>query len=275
MPPSAMGGMPPGAGAGGGAGGGGGGGGMMNGLPSAGHQTDMNHLWGVVQQLSEALAENRAQTQSIINSVAQMQARQREEGVSPTGAVGAIPGLAALTGGASGPAQGSGQVNGEAELAATQAQLSTAQRDLGAMHAHVAALQSLVADYENALALTLDKLRPFAHAHTQALLATHAHYHSLLEQERQANLDLRVEHAEWQAGLGRVAKWARLAMREAQEGNAGWERRWREVRTENRVLRRLVGWEEGEDSEEEESAEGEGGRRVSGGSGGGGGMRDA
>jgi hypothetical protein len=65
---------------------GGGGGGqqngipMVNGLPSGGQQTDMNYLWGVVQQLSQMLEENRAQTASIVNGVQAIQQRAAEEG---------------------------------------------------------------------------------------------------------------------------------------------------------------------------------------------------
>ncbi|KAK1913705.1 hypothetical protein P3342_006948 [Pyrenophora teres f. teres] len=38
---------------------------MVNGLPSGGQQTDMNHLWAVVQQLSQLLEENKAQTRGL------------------------------------------------------------------------------------------------------------------------------------------------------------------------------------------------------------------
>jgi hypothetical protein len=53
---------------------------MVNGLPSGGQQTDMNHLWSVVQQLSQVLEENRAQTAGIVNGVQAIQARASEEG---------------------------------------------------------------------------------------------------------------------------------------------------------------------------------------------------
>lgn len=53
---------------------------MVNGLPSGGQQTDMNHLWNVVNQLSQVLEENRAQTQGIVNGVHAIQARAAEEG---------------------------------------------------------------------------------------------------------------------------------------------------------------------------------------------------
>jgi hypothetical protein len=53
---------------------------MVNGLPSGGQQTDMNHLWSVVQQLSQVLEENRAQTLGIVTGVQAIQARAAEEG---------------------------------------------------------------------------------------------------------------------------------------------------------------------------------------------------
>ena len=53
---------------------------MVNGLPSGGQQTDMNHLWSVVQQLSQVLEDNRAQTLGIVNGVQAIQARAAEEG---------------------------------------------------------------------------------------------------------------------------------------------------------------------------------------------------
>jgi len=53
---------------------------MVNGLPSGGQQTDMNHLWAVVQQLSQVLEDNKAQTAGIVNGVNAVRARAAEEG---------------------------------------------------------------------------------------------------------------------------------------------------------------------------------------------------
>ena len=55
---------------------------MVNGLPSGGQQTDMNHLWSVVQQLSAMLEENKAQTQGVLSGVHALQQRAAEEGGS-------------------------------------------------------------------------------------------------------------------------------------------------------------------------------------------------
>jgi hypothetical protein len=60
---------------------------MVNGLPSGGQQTDMNHLWSVVQQLSALLEENKAQTHGVLSGVQALQQRAAEEGGSaPPGA---------------------------------------------------------------------------------------------------------------------------------------------------------------------------------------------
>lgn len=65
-------------------------------------------------------------------------------------------------------------------------------------------------------------------------------------------MGLRLEHAEWQAGLSRVAENARNALRTQGDVEEGLRREIRDVKEENRVLRRLVGWEEKEDSEDEQ-----------------------
>ena len=73
---------------------------MANGLQSGGQQTDMNHLWAVVQQLSQLLEENKAQTQGIVNGVAAIQGRAAEEGGTGTMGIrevnGEITGMSAL-----------------------------------------------------------------------------------------------------------------------------------------------------------------------------------
>jgi hypothetical protein len=70
-------------------------------------------------------------------------------------------------------------------------------------------------------------------------------------------MQLRLEHAEWQAGLGKVADYARGALATSGEVERGLKGEIRELREENRVLRRLAGWEErqGADSSDEEERE--------------------
>lgn len=84
------------------------------------------------------------------------------------------------------------------------------------------------------------------------MLAIHKHYQSLLEQERNTSMQLRLEHAEWQAGLGKVSDLARKALNEKSETEAPLVAEIKDLKEENRILRRLVGWEEKDDSSDEE-----------------------
>ena len=240
---------------------------MVNGLPSGGQQTDMNHLWAVVQQLSQLLEENKAQTRGIVEGVAAIQGRAAlEEG-------GEVGGGAGLRASGIGMREVNGEINGmlpfgqawrcpvsqETMLkpfaAATQAhlqnQLTTAQSTIASLTATNSSLSALLTDYESALALLLDKLRPYAYSQTSSILALHKHYQTLLEQERSTSMGLRLEHAEWQAGLSRVAENARNALRMQGEAEESLRRQCKELGEENRVLRRMVGWEEREDSDDD------------------------
>jgi cell division protein FtsB len=142
-----------------------------------------------------------------------------------------------------------------AELQSLTSQLTGAQSTIAELNASNASLQSLVTDYENALTLLLEKLRPYAYNQTQAMLALHKHYQAQLDNERSTSMQLRLEHAEWQAGLGRVAEYARLALKMQSEVEIPYKRQLKELKEENRVLRRLAGWEErkkGDSSDDEE-----------------------
>ncbi|KAL6703913.1 hypothetical protein ACN47E_008949 [Coniothyrium glycines] len=210
---------------------------MVNGLPSGGQQTDMNHLWAVVQQLSQLLEENKAQTQGIINGVAAIQGRAAEDG-------GAVLGVREVN----------GEINSATramEISNLQSQLSSAQQTISSLSATNTSLSTLLTDYESALTLLLDKLRPYAYSQTSAILALHKHYQTLLDQERSTSMSLRLEHAEWQAGLSRVAENARAALRGQSEVEKSLKRECKELAEENRVLRRMVGWEERETSDDE------------------------
>ena len=240
---------------------------MVNGLPSGGQQTDMNHLWSVVQQLSQMLEENRAQTAGIVNGVQAIQARAAEEGGAGNLAIrevnGEITGESCTGRSAQLVAVFSSQkltrctaATRAAEVAQLQSSLSAAQSRVATMTAQNSAMATLLTDYENSITMLLDKLRPYAYNQTQAILSLHKHYQGLLEQERATSMQLRLEHAEWQAGLGRVAEYARGALKVQGESERGLRSEIKGLKEENRVLRRLAGWEEkADDSSDEEEVE--------------------
>ncbi|KAF2084637.1 hypothetical protein K490DRAFT_19925, partial [Saccharata proteae CBS 121410] len=214
---------------------------LVNGLLSGGHQTDMNHLWSVVQELSTVLSENRQQTAGIVNQVQQLQ--QSRDATSPLSS-------SQLNGDSSAATAAARQ--SAAELLALRTQLHSTQAQLAASESQTAGLRSLVQDYETNLTGILEKLRPYAYRQHDAILALHAHYNGLLDKERQQNLELRLEYHEWQQGLGRVAQYARAALKEANDGTLPHETKIKQLKAENKLLRRLAGWEEAPDSDDEE-----------------------
>ena len=70
-----------------------------------------------------------------------------------------------------------------AELQNLSHQLTTAQTNITTLTQSNTTLSTLLTDYENALTLLLDKLRPYAYNQTQAILSLHKHYNGLLDQE--------------------------------------------------------------------------------------------
>lgn len=142
-----------------------------------------------------------------------------------------------------------------AELATLQSQLSASQKAITDLSGTNTALHSVITEYEQALKTIVEKVHPYAYAQTGAILSLHKHYQALLEQERNTSMQLRLEHAEWQAGLGRVAEYARSALKLQADAERPLKAEIKELKEENRVLRRLAGWEERADSSDEEEGE--------------------
>jgi hypothetical protein len=103
----------------------------------------------------------------------------------------------------------------------------------------------------------MDKLRPFAQQHTQALANQKAHYLRLIEDERQQNLELRLEQSRWQESLGRLNENLRLALIAQTEGEGANVRKIAALRTQNASLRRKANLPPMSDSDEEDDDEAE------------------
>lgn len=113
----------------------------------------------------------------------------------------------------------------------------------------------MVTEHENSLSHLLTKLRPFALSHSHALSAQKAHYLSLLDAERTANLELRLEIARLQDGLGRALDSARSAMKEGEKRGRVWRRKVAALKAENKVLSGICGVRVQEGSEDSEWSE--------------------
>jgi hypothetical protein len=139
------------------------------------------------------------------------------------------------------------------------------------------------------LTTTLTQLRDYISTQNSHLLDVHRHYCAQLTSAREELVEAQIVHQRWQEGLGRLSKNVREAWRGREEEMSGmtgkerkkgegeggkkvdgsgdpvlsWRGKVRGLREENRVLRRMVGWEEAErDSDDEEENAVEGDQRV-------------
>ena len=128
-----------------------------------------------------------------------------------------------------------------AELSTVRGQLHVTESRAAQLQSRNAATWALLAEHEAALSTLVEKLRPFVSRHESALHAQKARYLALLDQERTANLDLRLEIARLQEGLGRALGAARAALDAQEARERPWRRRCAALSAENRVLAAICG----------------------------------
>lgn len=242
--------------------------GGLNGVtqwPNVGAQSDMNVLWEYIVKLSDMHEQIRAQTQSVASGMQQIDSmRAGGSGASSSGAPhvngavnGMLPPMHSMYQTDTDRNTGLPPSNTEsAEIARLQTDLLSAHSKIEDLTAHITTLQTLNTDYENAISHTLDRLRPFAQSHAQALIAQKAHYLSLLEQERTANLELRLEQSRWQEKAREVKDMMVESLKAQGEMEGGYKRKIARLRSDNRSLRRICNVPLLEESEEDEEKNG-------------------
>jgi len=98
----------------------------------------------------------------------------------------------------------------------------------------------------------MDKVRPFAQQHSQALLSQKAHYLRLIEAERSQNLELRLEQTRWQESASRINENLKEAMKALTEAELPYIRKIAALKADNKSLRRICGVPLMDDSDEDE-----------------------
>ncbi|RDI83445.1 hypothetical protein Vi05172_g6586 [Venturia inaequalis] len=223
---------------------------QMNGMsgghnwPNVGAQADMNVLWEYIQNLSQMHEGIRAQTQHVLNGVQQIQTRGVDDGGAPH------------VNGISNAGASQSQV---AEIVRLQNELSSSNNKIDDLNSYVGKLQGLNQDYEAALSHLMDKVRPFAQQHSQALLSQKAHYLRLIEEERNQNLELRLEQTRFQESASRINDNLKEAMKALTEAELPYIRKIAALKADNKALRRICGVplmdDSDDDGEEEEIVE--------------------
>ncbi|PSK36044.1 hypothetical protein B9Z65_5859 [Elsinoe australis] len=212
-------------------------------MPSAGHHQDMAHVWGLVEQLSGILHENRERWEELQSGIARAQIPQGTQN-----------------------GESNGEANGpppEETIAELQTKLVEAERKIETLAAAYKDQAHLVTEYENGFHEMVKLLRDRYNERSTEINGIHTYYHQLLLASRNETLQAQLTHQAWQASLSRVSEGVRSAYKEKSEQSLPYLRKIAALKEENRLLRQKVGWNPPSDSSGDED-EGEGEGEVSG-----------
>ncbi|KAL5049678.1 hypothetical protein BDW71DRAFT_204379 [Aspergillus fruticulosus] len=169
--------------------------GMNGGVPmNAGHQMDLRHLFDMVLELSDVLKNNRDVTKSIVSSAEEIMKRSASEGASPS----------------------IQQVNGEissARIAELERALAKERRLVEILKNEQIENTKLIGEYEAAVGTMVEQIRNYCHNNNMHYLAQKRHYNNLLQAERDAHLESRLDRDHWHAQTLKCAEMIRTAYR--------------------------------------------------------------
>ncbi|KAL3467599.1 hypothetical protein BJX64DRAFT_146068 [Aspergillus heterothallicus] len=169
--------------------------GMNGGVPmNAGHQMDLRHLFDMVLELSEVLKNNREMTKSIVSSAEEIMKRSSSEGTSPS----------------------IQQVNGEitsARIAELERALAKEKRSVEVLRNEQVENTKLIGEYEAAVGTMVEQIRNYCHNNNMNYLSQKRHYNDLLQAERDAHLESRLDRDHWHAQTMKCAEMIRTAYR--------------------------------------------------------------
>ena len=220
-------------------------GGGMGGMPlptPAGHQAELNYIYGMVEELSRQLAENRRVTEDIVSGLGRVRSKARNH----TLANGDVIGDAAA------------DLNGNyiklrillhiltsASLAQEQnldALISLLSESLEKAKFSRDANASLLSQYANALAVMLKQFHEYKTKHVTDVVAWHRSYRKQLAEARDENSRLREQIWQMQRHAGKANENLRDFRKKYDEDETRWDRRVdeRAIRQELRFWKRMA-----------------------------------
>ncbi|KAJ5985872.1 hypothetical protein N7499_007838 [Penicillium canescens] len=172
---------------------GGGGMGGMGGMPmNAGHQMDLHHLYEMVVELSDVLKNNRDVTKNIVANAEEIM----KNGIADSSR--------------------SGDQNGE-NLTARIAELERAlakEKSISANHKHHREENyKMILEFQTAVGVMVEQIRNYCQNNNMHYLAQKRHYNNLLQAERDAHLESRLDRDHWHAQTMKCAEMIRTAYR--------------------------------------------------------------
>ncbi|KAK1971451.1 hypothetical protein LY78DRAFT_567824 [Colletotrichum sublineola] len=197
----------------------------MGGVPTpAGQQAELNYIYGMVEELSRQLAENRRVTEDIVSGLGRVRSRARTQGMSNDDLIhNAADDIHAQ------------EQNLDTLISILSESLEKAKysRDANA---------TLLTQYATVLAAMLKQFHEYKAKHVTDVAAWHRSYRSQLAEARAENSRLRDQIWEMQERAGKANEALRKFRRKYDENETRWDRRVEEVaaRQELRFWKRMA-----------------------------------
>ncbi|CAG8090390.1 unnamed protein product [Penicillium olsonii] len=167
---------------------------MGAGIPmNAGHQMDLHHLYEMVMELSDVLRNNRDVTKNIVANAEEIVKNGITDSTTPNGQPHSE--------------------NSNARIAELERALAREKR-LAAHHKHhQEENMKLVHEFENSVGIMVEQIRNYCQNNNMHYLAQKTHYNNLLQAERDAHLESRLDRDYWHAQTMKCAEMIRTAHR--------------------------------------------------------------
>ncbi|PFH56462.1 hypothetical protein XA68_16476 [Ophiocordyceps unilateralis] len=172
----------------------------------AGHQAELNYIYGMVEELSKQLADNRRVTEDIVAGLGRVRSRARSQALANDNLIAtAADDLEA----------DSQNLDSLVSILSEALEKANHSRDANA---------SLLSQFANALALMLRQFHEYKSRHVVDMAAWHRSYRSQLDEARRENSRLREQLWETNKHAGRANECLRNFRRKFDDDDAHWER---------------------------------------------------
>ncbi|KAJ0343402.1 hypothetical protein COL922a_000134 [Colletotrichum nupharicola] len=197
----------------------------MGGVPTpAGQQAELNYIYGMVEELSRQLAENRRVTEDIVSGLGRVRSRARTQGVNNDDLIH----------------NAADDINAQEQNLDTL--ISILSESLEKAKYSRDANATLLAQYATVLAAMLKQFHEYKTKHVTDVAAWHRSYRSQLAEARAENSRLREQIWEMQERAGKANELLRTFRRKYDEDETRWDRRVEDVaaRQELRFWKRMA-----------------------------------
>ncbi|KAI5294730.1 hypothetical protein KEM52_003341 [Ascosphaera acerosa] len=199
---------------------------------NAGHPLDLNHLYEMVTELGNVLKQNRETTQLIINGTEEVMRRQAGAGEG-------------------------GNIHHQTDAEAAAARIADLEQALAHERMTKSVLLaeqqenlSLISAYEDSMTEVVSQIRNYCQNQNLNLLAQRKHYNHLLQEERDAHLQSRMERDHWHDMAVSCGEMVRQAYRLRSEEEEDSVRVVEALQNEVRALRGALGMNRQDEEDE-------------------------